>query len=428
MIQEQIKQAIQFIKENTDADDFMLRGDYDNTLETRFAQNRITQNISGEKYAISATLIYGKKRGNVSIEQFDNEYILKRLKLAKTIAINSVDDPEIMPTLPQAEYTEYVNYDKKLADIDVEGTVKIVKRCIENALQKEAVVSGMLTREDSYTITSTKNGFEGEEKTTFFEHSMTIKKDSRETRVTTAVLREDLYDLEALITKLNRQFDSISEAQEMLARKINVILRPQAVIDLFSFMSWFMDRRDADNGMTPFSGQLDKPFFGENFNMVSSFADDRIVRPAFSFEGIVNKEIDWIKNGVLNNLATSRFYAEDKGIPQVNRPFNLIIEGGDNSEEDMMKMVDEGLIINRFWYLRVIDKKSGELTGLTRDGVLYFKDGKVQKSVNNFRWNEIPHDVARRILALGKAEINGGWAIIPTMLIKDFTFVDNTRF
>ncbi len=72
--------------------------------------------------------------------------------------------------------------------------------------------------------------------------------------------------------------------------------------------------------------------------------------------------------------------------------------------------------------------KSGELTGLTRDGILYYKNGKFEKSVNNFRWNEIPHDMTRRILALGKQVVNDTHSIIPTMLIKDFTLVDNTRF
>ncbi len=86
------------------------------------------------------------------------------------------------------------------------------------------------------------------------------------------------------------------------------------------------------------------------------------------------------------------------------------------------------IIYNRFWYIRVVDSKSGELTGLTRDGVLYFKNGKIEKSVNNFRWNEIPHDMSRRILALGKQVVNDTRSIIPTMLVDDFTLVDNTRF
>ncbi len=86
------------------------------------------------------------------------------------------------------------------------------------------------------------------------------------------------------------------------------------------------------------------------------------------------------------------------------------------------------IIYNCSWYIRVVDSISGELLRLTRHGVLYFKNGKIEKSVNNFRWNEIPHDMSRRILALGKQSVNDTSSIIPTMLIDDFTLVDNTRF
>jgi predicted Zn-dependent protease len=234
--------------------------------------------------------------------------------------------------------------------------------------------------------------------------------------------------MKAMLKQLNTNFQTIDKPNEMLPRKIAVILRPQAVIDIFSFMSWFMDRRRADLGMTPFSNQIDKPFFGKNFNMNSTLKDDRIIRPAFNGSGILNQNTEWSKDGVLMNLPTGKSYAQEHNLTNVNHPFNIIIAGGDKTEEDMMKLVDEGIIINRFWYIRVIDGKSGELTGLTRDGVLYFKNGKIEKSVNNFRWNEIPHDMSRRILALGKQVVNDDSSIIPTMLINDFNLVDNTRF
>jgi predicted Zn-dependent protease len=428
MMLDKFKTAIDFIKNNNDADDFTINLHSEDVLETRFAQNRITQNMSGAKFTISTTLIYGKKKGSVSIEQLDQDYIKNRLALAKTIAMNSVDDPELLATEAAKEVPTYINFDQAVADIDIEDTAAIVKRCIDNAQEHDAMISGMLTRESFLSILTTKNGFYAEDKGTYFEHSMTMKKDAKETRVSKSVIRKELYDLEALIASLNSQFNSLNNPEEMAPKKIAVILRPQAVIDLYSFMSWFMDRRTADLGMTPFSGKLGEDFFGSNFNMYSTTADDRVFRTPFTNDGMINKDIDWVKDGKLMNLTTSRFYAQDKDIPVVNHPFNVIIKGGDKTEEEMMQMVDEGLIINRFWYIRVIDGKSGELTGLTRDGVLYFKDGKVQKSVNNFRWNEIPHETTRRILALGKQDPIAAWTAIPTMLIDNFTFVDNTRF
>ena len=423
-----LKETVKFIKKHIDADDYWIEIKVKDSLDTRFAQNRITQNMSGVKFSIDVTLYYGSKSGSVSIDQLDELFIIERLAIAKTIALNSSDDKEYIPSEGAKEFPDYNNFDQEIADLTVEDHLVIIKRCIDNALEQDAVVSGMVSRYIINSLLITKNGFVGEDKSTIFEHSMTIKKDEKETRVSTSVIKKSLHDIEAMLTELNTNFQTIDKPNEMLPRKITVILRPQAVIDIYSFMSWFMDRRGADLGMTPFSNQIGKPFFGKNFNMCSTLDDDRIMRKAFDGSGILNQNTEWVKDGLLMNLPTGKAYAQQHNLKNVNQPFNIVIAGGDKSEEDMMKMVDEGLIINRFWYIRVIDGKSGELTGLTRDGVLYFKNGKIEKSVNNFRWNEIPHDMTRRILALGKQVVNDTNSIIPIMLIKDFNLVDNTRF
>ncbi len=427
MINKLIK-TIDFIKQNIDADDYQINAKIKDSLDTRFAQNRITQNISGVKFEIDVTLYFGKKSGSVNIDQLDEKSILDRLAVAKTIALHSSEDTEYIPSEEAKDFDEYNNFDQEIADLTVEDHLAIIKKCIDNAIKQDAQVSGMVSRHIIHTYLTTKNGFEGQNKFTIFEHSMTIKKDDRETRVSSSVIRKKLHDLDALINQLNTNFQAISSPNEMLPRKIPVILRPQAVIDIFSFMSWFMDRRGADLGMTPFSNMLETSFFGKNFNMYSSLDDERIMRPAFDGNGILNQNTDWSKDGILKNLPTGKAYAQQHNLKHVNHPFNIIIAGSDKTEEEMMSMVDEGIIINRFWYIRVVDSKSGELTGLTRDGVLYFKNGKIEKSVNNFRWNEIPHDMTRRILALGKQVVNDTSSIIPTMLVDDFTLVDNTRF
>lgn len=420
--------TIEFIKKQIDADDYSISALIKDSLDTRFAQNRVTQNISGINFEIKVTLHYGKKSGMVTIDQLDETFIKERLAIAKTIALCSSEDKEHIPTEPAKEYLDYNNHDTEIEELTVEDHLKIIKRCIDNALEQDAVVSGMVSRHIIHFHLVTKNGFVGGDRSTTFEHSMTIKKDQRETRVSTSVIKKSLHDLDAMIAQLNKNFQAIDLPNEMLPRRIPVILRPQAVIDIFSFMSWFMDRRSADLGMSPFSEQIGKPFFGKEFNMCSTLEDERIMRSAFNDKGILNQNTEWIKYGVLMNLATDKSYAKQHNLENINPPFNVVIAGGDKSEEEMMKLVGEGLIINRFWYIRVIDSKSGELTGLTRDGVLYFKDGKIEKSVNNFRWNEIPHDMTRRILALGEQVVNSTRSIVPTMLIDDFHLVDNTRF
>ncbi|MCX6490904.1 MAG: metallopeptidase TldD-related protein, partial [Rhodococcus sp.] len=44
------------------------------------------------------------------------------------------------------------------------------------------------------------------------------------------------------------------------------------------------------------------------------------------------------------------------------------------------------------------------LTGLTRDGVYAIEDGRIIGAVNNFRFNESPLDLLRRVTEAGRTE------------------------
>jgi len=188
-----------------------------------------------------------------------------------------------------------------------------------------------------------------------------------------------------------------------------------------------MNRRQTDEGLTPFTGQLGKKCMGEKFSMLSTLTMPDLVTEPFSNEAVVAKETYWVRNGVLENLPTPRYWAKLKNL-EPSDPFNIYIPGENVSEEKMMQMVPEGLIVNRFWYIRPVDMKTGEVTGMTRDGVLYFKEGKVRHAVNNLRFNEIPADTTKRILALGVSELADSAVKLPTVLVDGFNFVDSTTF
>lgn len=424
----QIKQAVRFLIKHINADDYTIYGTISKSLETRFAQNRITQNIQGEKKSIYLDLRYGKKQGFVNINSYDEENLLKQIEKAKFIALNSPDNEELMPSQPQHEVKEYINYDLKIARMSMKKHVDIAKICIENAIQKNANVSGFVTKYVNQYYIVTKNGANIDYKDTSFSLSMTMEQQDRRAKTDISVWNLDNFNLQNQIDQLNQKFDDIEKNPvEMNAKPITVILKPLAVSKIYQFMSWFMDQRQADLGFTPFSGKINQKIFGDKFSLYSTLDDQRLIRPALNHSLIPNRNIHWIKNGTLKNLQNSEFYAKKQNIQYNGSPYNIVIDGGNKSDEDLMKLAPEGLIINNFWYIRVIDNKTGELTGLTRDGVIYFKNGKKIKAVNNFRWNEIPQDMTKRIIEMGPQQYINENTIVPTMMIKEFNLVDNSR-
>ncbi|MDD3050489.1 MAG: metallopeptidase TldD-related protein [Candidatus Cloacimonetes bacterium] len=426
-MKDRLYEAGEFIRKHSKADDFTLFIRGNDTLQTRFAQNAITQHISGNNITAYLSVAFGDKRGSANINQLDNDSLLYLIKTAENIAKINQPDPEFVPSESDSQYTCTKLFSKETAKLDSAKLVDNVQKSVENAQKADAKLSGITEREISQVYVNTKNGFEGYFDNTYFSHSMTMKKGDVETKVSQSMKDYSQFNLNHLIDDLNSQFNALTTPELFEAQKIPVILRPAALLDFFEVLYWTFNRRDADEGTSPYSGNIGKKFFGDRFSFSSTLKDDDIFASPFGHDGIVNKETEWVEKGELRNMPVERGYARRNNL-QPSSIFNFNIQGGDNTEEEMLKMTKRGLIINRFWYIRPVDYKKGEFTGLTRDGVLYFEDGKVKHSVNNLRWNEVLHDATRRILALGKAVLVDSNSKVPFMLIDDFNFVDKTSF
>ncbi len=426
-MKEQYQKIVEYIKKNLSCDDYKIIISSDDTINTRFGNNGITQNMAGETTNLRLQVFFGSRSGEGSTTSFDQESIDKLIKDAEETAKLSAEDPEFMPTVGQVELAKTNNFCEDTYNLSEAEITSNVEKTVAKAKSLDAKVAGLATKYYSNSYMETKNGFKGYDSDTLYMQSMTLTKGKKETKVLTSVADINDFSIERQVSLMEEQFQALSDPKQSEKGKYNVILRPSAVLNFFSFMSYFMSRRYADLGMTPFKDQIGKKFFGEKFTLRTVVDQANIWAPKFMTSGIIPENINWVKNGVLENLSVDRFYGKQKNL-KPNARCNMVIEGEDATIEEMMKKVPNGLIINNFWYIRNVDQRKGELTGLTRDGVNYFENGKIQHSVTNLRFNEIPHEVTRRILALGKSMPLLNSAKIPPMLIEDFTFVDTTNF
>ncbi len=423
----EMQKAAEFIRKNCIATDYNFSINGSEDLLTRFAQNGITQHISGNKLNVNLSVAFDNKNGAASGNNLDEDSLKYLIKTAQGMAKLNQPDPEFVGSEPAHDLPDVNNYAKNTADLTVEKIVDDILTCVKNAKGKDAKLSGISQKHVYDTFLTTKNGFEGFDRSTSFSHSMTMKREGVETKVSRSVKDHAKFSMTTMIDQLNSQFDSLNNPVQIEKGKIPVILRPAAVLNWLFYLIWTFDRRTADEGHTPFTDQIGKQFFGDKFTFRSRLDDPDLEASKFLNGGIPAENIDWIVDGVLKNMSATRYYAKKNNLKAL-RPYNIILDGGDTTEQEMMKMVDRGVIVNNFWYIRPTDRKTGEWTGLTRDGVLYFEDGKIQKSVTNFRWNEILHDATKRILAMGPSIQQEYYAKVPTLLIDDFNFVDVTTF
>ncbi|MEV8394388.1 MULTISPECIES: metallopeptidase TldD-related protein [unclassified Streptomyces] len=260
-------------------------------------------------------------------------------------------------------------------------------------------------------------------------------------------------DPASLDAELARRLAWAERKTELPAGRYETLLPPTAVADLLIYQLWSSTARDAAEGRTVFSRPGGGTRVGEKlselpltlrsdpqepglesapFVIAHSSGDDASVFD----NGLPLAATDWVRDGELARLITTRHSAALTGLPVAPGIGNLILDGGgERSLEEMVAGTERGLLLTCLWYIREVDPATLLLTGLTRDGVYLVENGEVTGEVNNFRFNESPVDLLSRASEAGRTEKAlprewGDWftrAAMPALRIPDFNMSSVSR-
>ncbi|MFE7462139.1 metallopeptidase TldD-related protein [Streptomyces sp. NPDC057554] len=254
-------------------------------------------------------------------------------------------------------------------------------------------------------------------------------------------------DPAALDAELARRLGWAERRVELPAGRYETLLPPTAVADLLIYQLWSSTARDAVEGRTVFSEPGGGTRLGETLAplpltlrsdphapglesapfVIAHASDDS----ASVFDnGLPLAPTDWVRDGKLERLTTTRHTAALTGLPLAPSIDNLVLDGGgERSLEEMVAATTgRALLLTCLWYIREVDPATLLLTGLTRDGVYLVEDGEVVGEVNNFRFNESPVDLLSRASEAGRTEKTlprewGDWftrAAMPALRVPDF--------
>ena len=242
-----------------------------------------------------------------------------------------------------------------------------------------------------------------------------------------------------------------AEAEQRLAwgaRKVTLepgryetLLPPSAVSDMLVYLGWSMEGRAAQEGHSAFTG---KAAVGERLTALPLTLYSDPAEPGLEYEPVViagggtsvfdngapTRRVDWIREGVVNELQYTRAEAAEFGTEFTPGGGNLLLTGGSAATlEEMVARTEHGLLLTCLWYIREVDPATLLLTGLTRDGVYLVENGEVTAEVDhNFRFNHSPLDMLRTATEVGATApaLPREWkdwftrARFPPMRIPDF--------
>jgi len=409
----------------------------------RFANNGITTSGYRVTQQVSITSTTADKRsGNAAVGELTAEALKNGVKQAEDLAAISRPDPEYMPALPAQKYPHLSNFDDYTASARGDVMVPQVIAVLDGARKNKLVAAGFIQRSANTVGVGNKAGLFGYHVYTdsSLSHTMRNREGTSSGWATqSSVSLKDLNGEEQARVSIDKCLRGVNR-KKLDPGKYTVIMEPAAVADLIGWLSFAFGARDAEQGQSFLSkpdkeaGQgkgagetfLGEKLFPEIITLRSDPFHPKLASTPWGSSLLPNEKISWIEKGVVRNLYYDRFWAEKAGKKPTPYPGNLVLDGQDNSLDGLIASVERGLLVTRLWYIRVVQPKTWQLTGLTRDGVFLVEKGKVTDPVTNFRWNESPAEVLQRTSKLTQpvrvTNDETGSNMAPALITTDFNF------
>jgi predicted Zn-dependent protease len=394
----------------------------------RYARNAVSTagQISTMSLGVSST--FGKKTGSATINEFDDASLQKVVKRAEELAMLAPENPEFMPLLGPQTFAESNTFNAKTAAMTPDTRAEMVGKSLSVSKAAGLDAAGFLENSTRFNAIMNSKGLFAYNKGTDVSFSVTVrnKQGTGSGYIEQGFNDLDKMDTLALSKIAASKANGSAGAKAIEPGKYTVILEPLAASDILSNMFRGFDARSADEGRSFMSKKgggtrLGEQLFSENVNIYSDPMNTEIPSSTFTGEGLPVKRTQWVEKGIVKNLSYSRYWAAQKNVEPIPFSRSVIIEGGTQSLEDLIKSTEKGILVTRFWYIRSVDPQTLLLTGLTRDGTFYIENGEIKFPIKNFRFNESPVIMLNNVEALGKP-VRTGSGLIPPMKIRDFTF------
>jgi predicted Zn-dependent protease len=393
----------------------------------RYARNTVSTSGHRSNQTLAIEASFGKKSGTATVDEFDDESLESVVKRAEELAKLSPENPEFMAPLGPQTYDESVSFVEATANITPEYRAEVAAKSINPASEKNVTAAGFLNDSSGFSAMMNSSGLFAYNKSTDVDFTVTMR--TNDGTGSGWVSRDfndvDKFDAEEAAKVAIDKAVMSREARAIEPGKYTVILEPAASVDLLRNMSGAFNARTADEGRSFMSKddgtKMGEKIVDERVNIWSDPLHPDVPTSTWNGEGMPLKKMKWIENGMVKNLAYSRYWAEQQGVDAVPFPSNFIMEGGDASREELIKSTKRGILVTRLWYIRSVDPQTLLYTGLTRDGTFYIENGEIRYPVKNFRFNESPIIMLNNLETLGEqVRINGN--LIPYMKVRDFTF------
>ena len=452
------------IREYSSADEVELLISGNRFALTRFANNAIHQNVADENQMISVRTNFGGRTARATTNKLDEDSLRRVVESSENLAEVQQPDADLLP-MPSAN--EHQRTPRKrsrdnsaeplfyeTAAITPELAPKACARWSKSRARHKLTTAGVFSSAESVEGIFNSSGLHDWHEQTFAEISITMlaRKFLRLAKSQFARFRQ----LDPVTPRRDRSAESLDprDPLDLGAGKYTVILEPAAVLDIVGFMFWDFGGQAILDERSFLNNRIGTQLFGANINIWDDVAHPLQAGAPFDGEGMraaIAVHRKWNRE-TTHLRARHRGKNEEIGIRQDCRPrlprqataflpnemgempVNIVFAPPDNPKtvEQMISETERGVLVTRLWYIREVDPYEKILTGMTRDGTFLVENGKVQRGVRNFRFNESLISMLSNVEAMSTPVRSSGEEsfdmVVPAMKVREFNFTEVTKF
>ncbi len=184
--------------------------------------------------------------------------------------------------------------------------------------------------------------------------------------------------------------------------RYDVVFSRVANAVLFDIVAGMNSAFYVDAGISCFGGKVGEKAASESITLYDdALAAGGIGSTPFDDEGKPTDRTAIIENGVLqthlhNTLTAERHKTQSTANATRTRlyrtwvplPWNVVVKEGQHDDKELLEGIKEGLFVNNITYVRFQDYRTGDFSGIIRDGLFKIENGEITNSVKGLRLSD----------------------------------------
>ncbi len=417
---------------------------------TRFANSYIHQNMAKEDIELRVRVVVGKKIGVASTNDLSDVALQRLLDSAMTVASFQQDNPDFI-SLPEPQPIEGIDgFVERTAACTPERRAQAAKSICLPAREGGLNASGAFaTRSFEYAVGNSLGVF-AYYPTTLADLRTVIMSDTGSGYAAATSLDVEDMDAEGLGREAMDKAVRSRNPMDIPPGEYEVILEEYAVSELIAYLAYMgFGAQAVQEGRSFMSGRFGEKVTGDKINIWDDGLDPRNLPMPFDFEGVPKQRVDFIRNGVATAAAYDSYTAgKEEGkrstghaLPAPNTfgpfPWNMVMEPGEATKEEMLVSTEKGLWVTRIWYVRPVHPLKTIITGMTRDGTFLIENGEFVGPVKNLRFTQSILEALSEVQLVAEETKLGreafmenfiGGIRVPALKIGKFAFTSATEF